>query len=94
MKPIYCGILLIAVLLFHFLPSTHPAAAAEQSGEALYKKHCLLCHPQAGRLRAEIVIQRMRTPVPPMPRFDETKVSDASAAKIEQYVRLRQSARN
>lgn len=62
------------------------APTAQESGETLYKRHCASCHPVRSLKDSPDIIRSMRNPVAFMPRFDETKVSDADARMISDYI--------
>jgi len=78
----------VVVALFPFISNNSTAAAAgNQLGEALYKKHCIACHPDADRLRStKNIIVKMRKPLSSMPAFEENKISIDNAKKIEDYI--------
>ena len=92
MKRAACSMILFSMSFLLAPPIVQ--AAAGQSGEELFKKHCLLCHHQAAKLQPDIVFMRMRTPVPPMPRFGDEKLSAEDAKKIETYVRRQVEGKN
>jgi len=77
------------IALFSFISNNSTSGATSyQAGEALYKKHCLACHPDADQLKStKNIIGIMRTQIASMPAFDENKISNDNAKKIEDYIR-------
>jgi len=69
-----------------------PARAIEEAasgvkGDALYKRHCAGCHPNAAKLRdVKNIVDRIRNPISPMPGFDAEKLPNADAAKIQIFI--------
>jgi mono/diheme cytochrome c family protein len=62
-------------------------ATIKQDGEYLFKKHCLACHPDVDKLKStKNIIGKMRNPVSSMPEFDENKISNENARKIDDYI--------
>ena len=82
-------LLLSLIALFSFISNNSSGGATSyQVGEALYKKHCLACHPDAEQLKStKNIIGIMRTQIASMPAFDENKISNDDAKKIEDYIR-------
>lgn len=64
-------------------------ALSQNDGDALYRKHCILCHPDAAKLRSsKDIISLMRNPpIPEMPAFGEEKLSDGNAKAIADFIR-------
>lgn len=68
-----------------------PAAGGEGTGEVLYRKYCSACHPNVREFnRATNIIGKIRRPTAIMPAFDRSRIPDADAAKIEDFI-VRQS---
>jgi len=58
-----------------------------ETGEELYSKHCSACHPDAEKLRSsKNIIRDIRRPIASMPAFDENKISNENAKKIDDYI--------
>jgi len=81
-------LLLTFIALFVFISNnTTIIAATQDTGEALYKKHCSACHPRASKLKSvKGMIAIMRNPPPYMPGFGEDKISVGDAKKISDYI--------
>lgn len=62
-------------------------SAKQESGEALFRKHCVACHPDISKLKGvKSIIDRMRNPLTFKPKFDETTISNEEAKEIENYI--------
>jgi mono/diheme cytochrome c family protein len=81
-------LLLFVIALFTFVSNKATGgAASKQDGESLFKKHCLACHPDADKLKStKNIIRKIRNPGSSMPEFDENKVSNENARKIDDYI--------
>ena len=82
-------ILLLSIsTLFSFISnSSTGGTTSSHVGEALYNKHCLACHPDADKLSStKNIIRIMRSQIASMPQFDENKISNDNAKKIEDYI--------
>ena len=81
-------LLLSLITLFSLISNgSTGGAASSQVGESLYKKHCLACHPDAEKLSStKNIIRIMRSQIASMPQFDENKISNDNAKKIEDYI--------
>lgn len=80
------------------LPDTQPALPA---GRAVFRSHCLGCHPQGGNIFAprapirgsdhvdnpEVFTRWVRGPRPPMPAFSPEKINDEEVKALYDYVR-------
>ncbi|HXY55838.1 MAG TPA: c-type cytochrome [Nitrospirota bacterium] len=81
-------ILLSVTTLFSIISNSSTGGdASSHVGEALYNKHCLACHPDAEKLSStKNIVWIMRSQIASMPQFDENKISDDNAKKIEDYI--------
>lgn len=80
---IVAGLGLVLCALF----TNTAASGIRGSGETLYRRHCASCHPIGSSLKgATNIVGIMRNPVPFMPRFDKTKISDEDAREIRDYI--------
>ncbi|HUK99428.1 MAG TPA: cytochrome c [Nitrospirota bacterium] len=81
-------LLLSVGALFSFISITLAGEAiSKHVGEDLYKKHCSACHPKAARLKSrKNIVAKMRNPMSFMPAFDEKKISNENAKKIDDYI--------
>ena len=87
MKKITLLLLILAAFFAFISHNTVGAAATQDAGEALFKKHCSACHPKASKLKSVTgMVNKMRNPPPYMPSFDEYKISDNEAQKIADYI--------
>lgn len=82
------SILLLSLIALFALASnnTTGGATGNQVGEALFNKHCIACHPDARKLKSKNIIGKMRNPMSSMPEFDENKISNDNAKKIDDYI--------
>jgi mono/diheme cytochrome c family protein len=81
-------VLLFVIALFSFVSNTATGGAtSKQGGESLFNKHCSACHPDADKLKStKNIIGKMRNPMSSMPEFDENKISNENAKKIDDYI--------
>ena len=67
-------------------------ATQENREEALFNKHCILCHRDGKRLqdvkRIEDIVNAMRNPKGSMPKFDEREIPDQEANGIAKFIFL------
>jgi len=70
--------------------SVESGATQEKTGEALFNKHCVLCHREGNkieRIREPADIAKvMRNPTGSMPEFNEEKISDHEADAIAKFI--------
>ncbi len=54
----------------------------------MYRKHCLVCHPDPSRLSSRgDIVSFIKAPTPSMPAFGEDKVSDRDVRAIADFIR-------
>jgi len=81
-------LLLSIIALFSLISNKATGGArSHETGEALYNKHCSACHPNAEKLKsAKNIVKKIRRPIASMPAFDENKISNENAKKIDDYI--------
>ena len=81
-------LLLFVISLFPLVSNKATGAAtSKKGGESLFNRHCSACHSDAGRLKSKKnIIGKMRNPMSSMPQFDENKISNENAKKIDDYI--------
>jgi mono/diheme cytochrome c family protein len=61
----------------------------ESRGSVLFKKHCSGCHRDAAKIKLDVnIIEFLRDPIPPMPSFNNDKISDKDAQLIANFIKL------
>ena len=86
-----CMLFLTLIILFSFVSNNTTVIAESKdvndAGEALFKKHCSMCHPHAAKLKSiNDIVGKIRNPSPYMPRVSEHKISDSDAKRIADYI--------
>jgi mono/diheme cytochrome c family protein len=85
------SLVLILIVFYSFASNiTAAIATSKDTGEALFKKHCSVCHPHVANLRPlslKKILDTIKNPSPYMPNFDENKISDDDAKRIADYIR-------
>ncbi len=73
-------------------PSRVVQPTQEDTGQNLFNKHCVMCHPDAERMRVvktpDDIVNIMRNPKMGMPQFDKKEISDEDAKVIAKYIFL------
>jgi mono/diheme cytochrome c family protein len=85
------SLVLILIVFYSFVSNnTAGIAASKDTGEALFKKHCFVCHPHVSKLKRlslKEILDTIKNPSPYMPIFDENKIPDDDAKRIADYIR-------